>query len=88
MIAAIDLEGGLEQAWEDVVAFAPKLLGFFLILLIGWFIAKLLSKVTNSLLERVGFDGWVERGTSASPSSGRRPTRPTSSAWSCSGSSS
>ena len=62
MIAAIDLEGGLEQAWEDVVAFAPKLLGFFLILLIGWFIAKLLSKVTNSLLERVGFDGWVERG--------------------------
>jgi len=62
MIAAIDLEGGLEQAWESVVTFAPKLLGFFLILLIGWFIAKLLSKVTNSLLERVGFDGWVERG--------------------------
>jgi Conserved TM helix len=62
MIAAVDLEAGLEEAWEDVVTFAPKLLGFFLILLIGFFIAKLLSKLTNSLLERVGFDGWVQRG--------------------------
>lgn len=63
MIAAIDLEAGLEEAWENVVTFAPKLLGFFLILLIGFFIAKLLSKLTNSLLERVGFDGWVQRGS-------------------------
>ena len=63
MIGAIDLEAGLERAWEDVVTFAPKLLGFFLILLIGWFIAKGLSKLTNSLLERVGFDRWVERGS-------------------------
>jgi hypothetical protein len=63
MIAAVDLEAGLEEAWENVVTFAPKLLGFFLILLIGFFVAKLLSKLTNSLLERVGFDGWVQRGT-------------------------
>jgi hypothetical protein len=63
MIAEVDLEAGLEEAWENVVTFAPKLLGFFLILLIGFFIAKLLSKLTNSLLERVGFDGWVQRGS-------------------------
>ena len=63
MVGAIDLEAGLEQAWESVVTFAPKLLGFFLILLIGWFIAKALSKLTNTVLERVGFDGWVERGS-------------------------
>jgi Conserved TM helix len=63
MLAQVDLEGGLEQAWENVVTFAPKLLGFFLILLIGFFIAKLLSRLTDALLERVGFDGWVERGT-------------------------
>ena len=62
MIADVDLEAGLEEAWENVVTFAPKLLGFFIILLIGFFIAKLLSKLTNSLLERVGFDGWVQRG--------------------------
>jgi hypothetical protein len=63
MLAQIDFERGLEEAWENVVTFAPKLLGFFVILLIGYFIAKALSKVTNSLLERVGFDGLVERGT-------------------------
>lgn len=62
MIAQIDLEGGLEAAWRDVATIVPKLLGFFLILLIGWFVAKALSKLTNAVLERVGFDGWVERG--------------------------
>jgi flagellar biosynthesis protein FliQ len=63
MLAAIDIEQGLEDAWTDVITFAPKLLGFFVILLIGWFIAKALSKLANTLLERVGFDGLVERGS-------------------------
>jgi hypothetical protein len=63
MIADIDIQSGLESAWQHVATIVPKLLGFFLILLIGWFIAKALSKLTNSLLERVGFDGWVERGS-------------------------
>ncbi len=63
MVAAIDYRQGLQDAWANVIAFAPKLLGFFLILLIGYFVAKLLSRLTNSILERVGFDGWVERGS-------------------------
>jgi Mechanosensitive ion channel, conserved TM helix len=63
MLADIDIEGGLQTAWHNVATMVPKLLAFFLILLIGWFIAKALSKLTNSLLERVGFDGWVERGS-------------------------
>jgi hypothetical protein len=63
MVADIDIESGLQSAWQHVATIVPKLLGFFLILLIGWFIAKALSKLTNSLLERVGFDDWVERGS-------------------------
>jgi mechanosensitive ion channel-like protein len=63
MVANIDIQSGLESAWQHVATIVPKLLGFFLILLIGWFIAKALSKLTNSLLERVGFDDWVERGS-------------------------
>lgn len=62
MIAEVDIQEGLDQAWTNVATFVPKLLGFFLILLIGWFVAKALSRLTNTLLERVGFDGWVERG--------------------------
>lgn len=60
---AIDLEGGLEQAWTDIATFVPKLLGFLVILLIGYFVAKALSKLADAVLERVGFDGWVERGS-------------------------
>ena len=63
LLAQIDVEEGLEEAWADVVTFAPKLLGFFVILLIGYFVAKALSKLANTLLERVGFNGLVERGT-------------------------
>jgi hypothetical protein len=62
MIADVNIQQGLDQAWENVATFIPKFLGFFLILLIGWFVAKALSKLANNLLERVGFDGWVERG--------------------------
>ena len=62
LLAQIDIEQGLEEAWADVVTFAPKLLGFFVILLIGYFVAKALSKLADALLERVGFDGLVERG--------------------------
>jgi hypothetical protein len=59
---AIDIQGGLSEAWERIVVFAPKLLGFLAILIIGYFIAKLLARVVDRLLERVGFDRLVERG--------------------------
>lgn len=67
MLAQVDLEGGLEEAWRDIATVVPKLLAFFLILLIGWFVAKALSSLTDRLLERVGFDGWVERGSLRAP---------------------
>ena len=42
--------------------FIPKLIGFLLIMIIGYFIAKAIAKVLDRVLERVGFDRWVERG--------------------------
>ena len=62
MLAELDIRGGLQEAWRDAVTYVPKLLVFLIILLIGFLVAKLLSRLTDSLLERVGFDGWVERG--------------------------
>jgi hypothetical protein len=53
---------GLGDAWAAVATFLPKLVGFFLILLIGYFIAKAITKVLDRVLERVGFDRAVERG--------------------------
>ena len=59
---AIDIEAGLTEAWERIITFVPKLLGFLAILIIGYFVAKLVAKVVDRLLERIGFDRWVERG--------------------------
>lgn len=62
---AIDIQGGLSEAWQRIAVFVPKLLGFLAILIIGYFVAKLIAKVVDSLLERVGFDRWVQRGALA-----------------------
>jgi hypothetical protein len=62
---AIDIQGGLSDAWARIAVFVPKLLGFLAILIIGYFVAKLLARVVDGLLERVGFDRWVERGALA-----------------------
>ena len=62
VLAAIDFEGGLEEAWDSMITFLPKLLGFLLILGIGYFVAKAVEKLVDKILERVGFDRLVERG--------------------------
>jgi Conserved TM helix len=60
---AVDIQQGLTDAWTRVATFVPKFLGFLVILLVGYFIAKALMKITEAFLERVGFDRIVERGS-------------------------
>ena len=50
------MQESLTNALAAAVAFVPQLIGFLLILLIGWFIAKAIAKVVGKLLEKVGFD--------------------------------
>lgn len=61
-VQAVDWQGGVSDAWTTIATFVPKLLFFFVVLLVGWLIAKALAKITDSVLERVGFDRAVERG--------------------------
>ncbi len=58
----VDFTRGLEQAWTNFITFMPKLLLAIVILIAGYFVAKLLCRLFSSLLERVGFDRLVERG--------------------------
>ena len=58
----MDFQSGWNDAWSNVASFLPKLAAFLIILIIGWLVAKALAKVTNAVLERVGFDHAVERG--------------------------
>jgi hypothetical protein len=57
-----ELRDGLGEGLAAAATFLPKLLGFLLILLVGYFIAKAIEKLLDRVLERVGFDRWVERG--------------------------
>ncbi len=78
-IAAVHIAQSLQRALDALIGFIPNLIGFLVILLIGWVIARLVSAVVSTLLAKVGLDralsgspagAYVER---ASP--GARPSR-------------
>ena len=60
--STVDVEGGLSDMLRSFLLFLPKALLFLLILVIGYFVARVARKLTDKVLERVGFDRWVERG--------------------------
>lgn len=62
VVASVDYQKSVTDGLSTVATFVPKLLGFLVIVLIGYFVAKVLAKVVDALLERVGFDRAVERG--------------------------
>ena len=62
MPLAVDFQGGVSNAWSNVITFVPKLAAALLVILVGYLIAKVVAGVLNKVLERVGFDRAVERG--------------------------
>ena len=61
-LAAVDVGGAVTDGFRSIATFVPKLVGFLVILLVGFFLAKVIAKVVDKLLERTGFDQAVERG--------------------------
>lgn len=58
----IDFAGGWSSAWYAIADTLPRILVFIAILIVGWIVAKVLAKIVDTVLERVGFDRAVERG--------------------------
>ena len=56
------MRDALNDMWREIATFAPKLVAFLLILIIGLIVVKLIAKAVDKILERVGFDRAVERG--------------------------
>lgn len=52
---------GIDRAWAAAAAVAPRLVGFLLVLLVGWSVAKAVGRVVGLLLQRAGFDRLVDR---------------------------
>jgi Conserved TM helix len=61
-LAAVQWSQGVEDAWSSFAKFVPKFVGFLVILLVGYIVARAIAKALNVVLERVGFDRVVERG--------------------------
>jgi mechanosensitive ion channel-like protein len=65
MFAAVEISDSLQRGLDDLVAFLPRLIGFLIILLIGWLIARIVKRVLVAALQKVGFDRALHTGPSA-----------------------
>ncbi|MDX3671800.1 hypothetical protein PV733_09790 [Streptomyces europaeiscabiei] len=62
---SVDFTQGLNDAWSKVAQFVPQLLAFLVILVVGWFVSKLIARVLDRALRKVGSERLSERaGTS------------------------
>ena len=56
MFAAVEIAESVQGALDSFFEFLPNLLGFLVILIVGYFIAKALKAIVGKALEAVGFD--------------------------------
>ncbi len=61
--AAVHIADSLQRALNSLIGFIPNLIGFLVILLIGYIVARLVRLAVTKLLEKVGLD----RALSGSP---------------------
>ncbi|MCW2914898.1 MAG: hypothetical protein JWN52_2966, partial [Actinomycetia bacterium] len=58
----MNIRQSLQNLLNTIVQTLPKILVFLLILVVGWLIARMIRKLVDMALEKVGFDRMVERG--------------------------
>jgi hypothetical protein len=62
--AAVEISESLQRGIDDLIGFLPRLIGFLLIVLIGYLVAKALAKVVALALEKLGTDRALSSGAS------------------------
>ena len=61
--AAVDIGNSVQQGLDAFFAFVPRLVGFLIVLLIGYIIARVVKTVLVKLLGRVGIDRALHSGS-------------------------
>lgn len=61
MFDDIEYRQGIEDAWTDLVAFVPRIIGALIVFLVGWFVARLIRSAVKRILTKVNFGHWVEK---------------------------
>jgi Conserved TM helix len=64
VVAAVEISQSIQRAIDDLLGFLPRLIGFLIILLIGYLVAKALQKVISLALEKAGTDRALQEGSS------------------------
>ncbi len=60
-LAGISISDSLQETFDGLGAFLPKLVGAIIILLIGWFVAKIIFRIIATVLKKAGFDKLVDK---------------------------
>ena len=63
LLAAVNVGDSALTALDSLFGFLPKLLGFILVLAIGWIVAKVVKTAVTKLLQKVGLDKALHSGT-------------------------
>ena len=62
-IAAVNIGDSVQQGLDSVFNFIPKLIGFLIVLLVGYIIARVVKGVVTKALEKVGIDKALHTGS-------------------------
>ncbi len=66
MLAAVDVGSSVQTGLDSFFGFLPKLLGFIIVLAIGWIVAKVVKGLVTKLLQKVGIDRALHSGSTGS----------------------
>ena len=61
--AAVDIGDSLQTGLDAFFGFLPRLIGFLVVLVIGWIIAKVVKTAVTKLLQKIGTDRALHSGT-------------------------
>jgi hypothetical protein len=61
--AAVNVGDALQRGLDNLIGFLPKLIGFLIILAIGYIIARIVKGIVTKLLESIGTDKAIHTGS-------------------------
>src|SRR5688500_4295677 len=66
LFAAVDVGSSFQTGLHSFFGFLPMLLGFIIVLAIGWIVAKVVKGLVTKLLQKVGIDRALHSGSTGS----------------------
>jgi hypothetical protein len=62
MLAAVKISDSLQQGLDSMFGFIPNLIGFLVILIVGYFVARIVKAVVSKLLDKARLDEHLHSG--------------------------